>query len=97
MFLAVPPGTTNGEPIGTPPASVRGVRFYLPASASVSYVVGITQPESVLTPNATTPVNTTNATIFDEFLMPGENLYITAISGAPFYRWMGEGATNFSG
>lgn len=84
-LTAVPAGTTNGTPIGTPPAGAVGVRIYLPTNASVTFTVAGAQPGGAPT-NTFTVSNSTTGPNWDESLN-GQNLYITATTGAPLFRW----------
>lgn len=84
-LTVVPGGSPNGTPIGTPPAGAVGVRIYLPANASVTFTVASSQPLSPPA-NTFTVSNSTTGPNWDESLN-GQNLYITAISGTPLFRW----------
>ncbi len=84
-LAAVPAGSTNGTPIGAPPAGASGVRLYLPGGASVSFTIASAQPASAPA-NTFTVSNSSTGPNWDEPLN-GQNLYITAIAGAPLFRW----------
>lgn len=84
-LTAVPAGSTNGTPIGTPPANAVGVRLYLPANASVTFTIAASQPGAAPT-NTFTVSNSATGPNWDESLN-GVNLYITAITGTPLFRW----------
>src|ERR1700677_4407087 len=83
---AVPAGSTNGTPLGTPPLGTVGARIYLPSGASVSFTIAAAQP-------TTTPANIFTASQsgtgpnWDESLSAGQVIYVTAIAGSPMFRW----------
>jgi hypothetical protein len=82
---AVPAGTTNGTPIGTPPDNYQGVRIYLPTSSSVTFTIASAQPQSAPTYTFTIS-DVVSGTHWDENLA-GQNVYVTATSGSPLFRW----------
>jgi hypothetical protein len=81
---AVPAGTTNGTLIGPRPAQASGVLIDLASSDSVSYAIAKDQPVSA--PAAVTRSGSTMIRV-DEPLGPQSNLYITAVTGAPVFRF----------
>lgn len=84
-LAAVPAGTTNGTAIGTPPAGATGVRIYLPTGASVTFTVAATAPVSA--PANTFIISQANTGPNWDENLNGQNLYITAITGSPLFRW----------
>ena len=84
-FTAVPAGSTNGTVLPGRPTGARGVVFYLPTGADVSYTIATAAPES-----APSLVHTVDDTIgrLEEALGPETNIYVTAKTGSPFFRWL---------
>ncbi len=82
----VPAGSTNGTALGSPPASAVGARFYLPTGASVTFTVAATAPTSAPAYTFTISQSGTGPN-WDEALSGGAMIYVTAILGAPLFRW----------
>jgi hypothetical protein len=87
LFGTVPGGTTDGTPIGSPPPNCIGVALYVPSGGSVSYAVASAQPTSAPSPTWTVATQST-VEPWVERLLPGQNLYITALTGAVLFRWI---------
>jgi hypothetical protein len=85
-FTSLPTPTTNGAAITGAPNNASGVQFYLPTGSSVTYTIAATAPTSAPT-LVRTISNTNNGDVVGE-LLDGQNIYITAATGSPFYRWM---------
>lgn len=84
-MTTVPAGSTNGTPLGTIPSGAKGVRFYLPSGASLTYTIAAAQPTSAPSPTFTISQSSTGPN-WDENLN-GQMIYVTAVSGAPLFRW----------
>ncbi len=84
-LTVVPSGSANGTAIGSPPAGATGVRIYLPTGTAVTFTVASTAPVSPPT-NTFTVSQANTGPNWDENLN-GQNLYITAITGSPLFRW----------
>jgi hypothetical protein len=85
-LTAVPAGAAAGVALGVMPAGGVGVRFYLPAGASVSFTVAASQPVSAPASVFTISQAGTGPN-WDEALSGGQMIYVTATSGAPLFRW----------
>lgn len=85
----VPGGSTNGTALGTKPNDCVGVRFYLPAGASVTYTIAplATPPSSAPSPTIAIS-DTANGAYFDENLANGMQIYVTATAGSPVFRFI---------
>jgi hypothetical protein len=83
---AVPAGSANGSALGTPPAGAVGARFYLPSGTSVTFTIAATAPGS---PPANTFTISQSGTgpNWDEALVGGQMIYVTATTGSPLFRW----------
>jgi hypothetical protein len=85
-MTAVPSGSANGTAIGSPPSGYTGCRIYLSAGDSVTFTIASSQPGSP--PAATyTVTQSTTGPNWDEPLANGANIYVTAMSGAPKFRF----------
>ena len=85
-MVLVPAGSTNGTPLGTPPFGIRGARMYLPTGTSITFTIAAAQPTSA--PSATFTVSqASTGPNWDENLAGGQLIYVTAITGAPLFRW----------
>lgn len=81
--------TTNGTPLPNVPVNARGVVLYIPPGGSVSYAVASSQPGSAPTAAAVAGNASGGATaVIIEPLEPGQNLYITAVTGSVLFRWL---------
>jgi hypothetical protein len=87
LFNAVLSSSANGTPIGTPPPNCIGVQFYLASNASVTYAIVSAQPSGP-PPNTWTVSQATTGYSWTEKLSPGQNIYVTAESGSPLFRWI---------
>jgi hypothetical protein len=87
LFAAVPSASADGTPIGTPPPNCFGVALYIPASGSVTYAIASAQPTGAPSP---TWANANASTVgpWVEKLLPGQNLYVTALTGSVLFRWI---------
>lgn len=85
VLTAVPAGSTNGTPIGAVHAGAIGVRFYLGSSDSITIAFAASQPTSAPTPTVT--VTGASVSVWDEGLVNGLNIYVTAKTGTPSFRW----------
>ena len=85
-LAAVPAGSLNGTPIGTPPDDMVGVRLYLPPNASITFTVAAAQPTSAPAVTFTTPVSSV-ASNWDEPLR-GRMIFVVSTSGTPLFRWV---------
>jgi hypothetical protein len=83
---AVPAPTANGTPLGTMPAGAVGARFYLPAGAAVSFTVAAAPPAAPPAAVFTISQSSTGPN-WDEALAGGQMIYVTAMTGAPLFRW----------
>lgn len=81
-----PTFSTNGTPIGTPPANASGVRIYLKSGESLTYTIQSTAPTSAPAANTVTTASFTQDGRFVDEPLNGQQLYITAGSAA--FRWM---------
>jgi hypothetical protein len=94
LIRAVPSGSANGTPLPNVPYNASGVVLYLaPASTapSISYAIASAQPASA--PTAATVTGQTTASqgrtlVVTESLNPGQNLYVTAVTGTVLFRWL---------
>ena len=85
-LTTVPAGTTLGTALGTMPSGAVGARFYLPAGASVSLTITDTAP--VVAPTTVFTISQSGSgPNWDEALSGGQMIYVTAVSGAPLFRW----------
>ena len=83
---AVPAATANGTPLGTLPDGAVGARFYLPAGSSLTFTVIDTPPGSP--PSASFTISqAASGPNWDEALSGGQMIYVTALTGAPLFRW----------
>lgn len=84
---AVPAATANGTALGTMPDGAVGARFYLPTGASASFTIVDTPPASP--PTALFTISQAGSgPNWDEPLSAGQMIYVTALSGAPLFRWV---------
>ena len=87
-FAAVPAGSTDGTPLGTLPADAIGVVLYLQPGDSVTCALATVQPVSA--PVTVKFSNASGATSEREVpigFQPGQNLYVTATTGTPSFRY----------
>lgn len=85
----IPPGSTNGSPIGTRPSFARGVMLYLNTGDSVTFTVQDKQPTGAPAANITKTVAFSDGTSnWFEYLSGSVTLYITAMSGNPSFRFL---------
>ena len=83
---SVPGASANGTALGTMPDGAVGARFYLPTGASVTFTITDTAPASP--PTALFTVSqASSGPNWDETLSAGQMIYLTALSGAPLFRW----------
>lgn len=82
----VPAGTALGAALGAIPAGAVGARLYLPAGASMTFTVAASQPTSAPASVFTVSQAATGPN-WDEALAGGQMIYVTAVSGAPLFRW----------
>ncbi len=83
----VPAATTLGTPLGTLPDGAVGARLYLPAGSAVSFTIAAAAPASAPSAVFTASQALTGAN-WDEPLAGGQMVYVTALSGAPLFRWI---------
>jgi len=81
----VPAGAANGAAL-VKPAGATGVVIYLGAEDSVTYTVAAAQPGAA--PAATITVSGAAFALWPEALGPLSNLFITARTGTPRYRFV---------
>jgi len=79
----LPTASANGTPLSLP-AGTTGVQFYLPTGASVTYTVAHDQPSSP--PTALFTMTAAAPTTFQELLANGQQVFVTAFTGAIVYR-----------
>ena len=86
----IPAGTTNGTIIGTPVAPTVGVEIYVPPGASVTYTLAPAQPASAptLVVVVSNPAGATSTLVWPVACTGGLLPYVTAVTGAPFFRFM---------
>ena len=84
-LAAVPAGSTNGVPLPGRPAGAQGVIFYLASGQTVTYTIAQEQPGSA--PTATFSLSDTDRA-WHEPLGPETEVYVTAKTGTPLYRWI---------
>ena len=82
----VPAASANGTPLPARPAGARQVAIYLAASDAVTFTIATAQPSAA--PAATVTVAGSAYAVWLETLGPGTNLYVTAVTGAPRFRWL---------
>ena len=82
----VPAGSTNGTVLGTMPDGAVGARLYLPSGASVTFTITDTAPSTPPSPVFTISQVGTGPN-WDEALAGGQMIYVTAVTGAPLFRW----------
>jgi hypothetical protein len=86
-MTALPFPTEVGTPLGTLPENAQGARFYLPAGTSVTFTIASAQPTAAPTAAFETPIGSASAN-WDEPLAAGQMIYVTAVTGSPFFRWI---------
>lgn len=86
-LTAVPAGATNGTALGQMPAGATGVRLYCPAGASITFTIAGAQPTSAPANTVTFSGQTGVLSNWDEDLVGGQMIYVTALSGSPLFRW----------
>ena len=87
-MAAVPAASTNGTALGVFPAAGKGARLYLAATDSVTFTIASSAPGSA--PAATFTVSGASGGTgpnWDEDLAAGQMIYVTAVTGAPKFRW----------
>lgn len=88
-LAAVPAGTTNGAAIGTPPSGCVGVEIYLNNGDSITYTIATSAPGSAPTMTVTVTGADAANTKREPIAFSGSaNIYITAKTGSPFFRFM---------
>lgn len=84
-LTAIPGYSANGTALGTKPTNATGVRLYLPSGSTLTFTIAASQPVSA--PTATFQIGaSTTGPNWDENLN-GQNIYVTAMTGAPLFRW----------
>jgi len=81
VMVPISSQSANGSVLGAKPAGCCGVRIYCGASDSVTFTVGTSQPSSP------PPTYTVTGQAWDEGLIGDANVYITAYTGSPSFRW----------
>lgn len=84
-FIGVPVASANGTLIGSKPAGAKGLRLYLASGDSITYTIAASAPGSPPSLTFTVSQSGTGPN-WDEDLN-GVDLYITAKSGSPMFRW----------
>lgn len=82
----IPDGTAAGAVLPGRPADANGVMFYLATNDSVTFTIATGQPAAA--PAATITITGAAFAQWSEVLGPGTNIYVTAKSGAPRYRYL---------
>lgn len=85
-LTAVPAGSTNGTLLSGRPTGAQGVFFYTASGDAVTYAVATTAPVSApaVTLTITGPIEPPRG----EMLGKNTNIYVTATTGTPKYRWV---------
>jgi hypothetical protein len=83
---SVPAGSTNGTALGARPANAAGARIYLGSTDSITFTIASLQP-TIAPSNTFTISGSTTGPSWDEALFGSEMIYVTAVSGAPQFRW----------
>lgn len=86
-FEAVPAASTNGTRLGIRPDKAIGVRFYLPAAASIIFTIARQPPVAAPTAVFTISEADTGPT-WVEGLTGDLMIYVTSKSGSPVFRWV---------
>ncbi|GGC22978.1 hypothetical protein GCM10011371_08330 [Novosphingobium marinum] len=84
-LTAVPDGTTNGAILPDRPIGASGVVFYVGSGEEVTFAIAQNQPSSA--PSLTLTLDSTTSPAFEP-LGPGTDIFITAMTGAPKFRWI---------
>ncbi len=88
LIQAAPAASANGSSLPNQPANARGVRLYFVGSGAVSYTIASAQPASAPSPVFAASQATVGSYVLDEPLLPGQNLYVTALTGTVYFRWL---------
>jgi hypothetical protein len=86
VLTACPAASTNGTAIGSVPSGARAVRIYLNSGDAISFTIASSAPGSA--PSAVINLTSANISNWDEPLPSGMNLYITAKTGNPLFRFI---------
>lgn len=82
----IPTASANGTPLPARPAGARQVAIYLATGDAVTFTIATAQPNAA--PTATITVVGSAYSLWLETLGPGTNLYVTAVTGSPRFRWL---------
>lgn len=82
----IPAASANGTPLTDRPITATGVVMYLAAEDSVTFGIAVTQPTEP--PASTITVSGADFAQWVEQLGPNTELYITAVTGTPSFRWI---------
>lgn len=82
-MMAVPAASTNGTAIGTKPTGCTGVRLYCDSGDAITFTIQTAAPTTA--PSETFTFSGPGG--WDEGLLGDANVYVTAITGSPSFRW----------
>lgn len=84
-FVAMVAASANGTALTGRPTGATGVIIYLPTGADLTYTIADEAPGSA--PTLTTQIVADDKAVYEP-LGPNTNIYVTAKTGSPFYRWI---------